>query len=247
MAYNIARSNILKPIINEYMLNPLGIAKARLGSMNLVNTDRNIIYTSSILGNNFSVSAGISMSDKVKKIKSVTFVLGGDGSMEEGSFYESLVMMKSLNLNVILIIENNEWSLGTHITERRTPINIKKLVDAVGIKYVNLKNNNVDSYTNILSDLRANCLKLNEPICIEVNLKTLGDRISPPTFDYPKGKYINYHAGPSFTVDISSNIYGILLKENSYDPIYILKQEIGEKKFNSIAKNIYQKLKLELT
>lgn len=246
MAYNLARSSKLKPIIDEYMLNAIGLANARLGSMNLINRDANIIYSSSILGNNFSVSAGISMSDKLEDRQAVTFVLGGDGSMEEGTFYESLVMMKSLELNVVLIIENNEWSLGTHITERRSPINIKKLVDALGIKYIKLKNNNVDNYTNILSDVRTNCLKSNEPVCIEVTLKTLGDRVSPPTSNYPKGKYINYHAGPSTTVDISSDFYGVLLKESSDDPIYILKKAIGDKKFKSITNDIYKQLKSEL-
>lgn len=246
MAYNLARAGKLKPILDEYLLNEKGIANAKLGSMNLVNLEANIIYSSSILANNFSVSAGIAMADKLKNNQAVTFVLGGDGSMEEGTFYESLVMMKSLSLSVVVIIENNEWSLGTHITERRTPIDLKKLTESIGIKYIKLENNNTESYIKILQQAREKSLQMNEPVCIEVILKTLGDRRNAPTPEYIEGKYINYHAGPSLTVDVSSDFHGALLKDNVDDPVYVILQEIGIEKLKILTSTIFAQLKTEL-
>lgn len=246
MAYNLARSGKIKPIMDEYYLNENGLAKGRLGSMNLMNRENNIIYSSSILGNNFPVSAGIAMAEKLKSKNGVTFALGGDGSMEEGSFYESLVMMKSIGLSVVVIIENNEWSLGTHITERRTPIDLEKLSESLGIEYLKLEGNDVDNYIAILKRVRYKVLENCEPVCIEVVLKTLGDRRNPPTPEYPDGKYINYHAGPSPTVDVTGKFHGAILRENSDDPIFVLSEKIGNERFSEISKSILNELKCEL-
>lgn len=246
MSYNLARSGKLRPIIDEYYLKESGLANGRLGSMNLINLDSNIIYSSSILANNFSVAAGIAMADNIFDNSAVTFVLGGDGSMEEGSFYESLVMMKSLNLGIIIIIENNEWSLGTHINERRVDINLDKLCESLGIVYQKLDNNSVLDYLNTLQETRIKCKQNSQPICIEVNVKTLGDRVTPPTHEFPNGKYINYHAGPASTVDIKSDFYGLILRENSEDPLFVLQEEIGIEKLNKYGLEILEQLKTEL-
>jgi TPP-dependent pyruvate/acetoin dehydrogenase alpha subunit len=246
MAYNLARSGKLRPVMDEYQLNVGGLAKARLGSMNLNNPEKNIIYSSSILGNNFPVAAGIAMAAKLKNDRSVTFVLGGDGSMEEGSFYESLVMMKGLALSVVVIIENNEWSLGTHITERRTPIDLSKLAGSVGIEYLKLEGNHTGEYLDILKSIRNKALETCEPVCIEVILKTLGDRRNAPTPEYPEGKYINYHAGPSPTVNVQEVYFGSILRENADDPLFVLREEIGNEKFDRLAGSILAELKDEL-
>lgn len=245
MAYNLARSGRLKPIMDEYLLNTAGLAGARLGSMNLINKDNNIIYTSSILGNNFPVATGIAMAEKLKG-RGVTFVLGGDGSIEEGSFYESLLMMKSIGLSVVVIIENNEWSLGTHISERRTPINLEALSGSLGIDYFRLEGNNIDDYLVALKNIKQQTVENCEPVCIEVILKTLGDRQNPPSEEYPEGKYINYHAGPSPTVDIAGNFNGSILRDNSDDPLFVVCKMVGEQKFLEISGAILDELKNEL-
>ena len=82
MAYNLARIGRIRPVIDEYYLKETGLAAGKLGSMNLINPEKNIIYSSSILGNNFPVSTGIAMSEKIKNKNGVTFVLGGDGGIE---------------------------------------------------------------------------------------------------------------------------------------------------------------------
>ncbi len=246
MSYNLARAGKVRPVMDEYYLSSSGLAKGRLGSMNLNNPENNIIYSSSILGNNFPVAAGVAMAAKLRGENAVAFVLGGDGSMEEGSFYESLVMMKSLALSVIVIIENNEWSLGTHVTERRTPIDLEKLAGSVGIEYLKLEDNNAENYLNILKKTREQSLNNSEPVCVEVILKTLGDRRNPPTPEYPEGKYINYHAGPSPTVNIEGEFFGLILRENADDPLFVLREEIGKEKFDLLSINILGELKKEL-
>lgn len=49
--YNLAISNDFKSILNEFRLKNNGLAKGRLGSMNLCSPKDGIVYSSSILGN----------------------------------------------------------------------------------------------------------------------------------------------------------------------------------------------------
>lgn len=59
--YHLARTKLLKPELDEYLLKKDGVAAGQLGSMNLANEEKNIVYTSSILGNNLAVAAGIAL------------------------------------------------------------------------------------------------------------------------------------------------------------------------------------------
>ena len=246
MAFNLARISNLRLVLDEYFLLETGLANGRLGSMNLMNIDNNIIYSSSILANNFSVAAGVAMSETLKSKPSVTFVLGGDGSMEEGSFYESLVMIKSLGLSVIVIIENNEWSLATHISERRIQIEVEKITSALGIEYFRLDGNDTGKYKDTLKTLRNLSLKSKKPICVEVILKTLGDRRNPPSPEYPEGKYINYHAGPTQTVNLSEENIDIILRSDLYDPLFVTSEYVGMKTIKELADIVFNELKSEL-
>ena len=64
MHYNLVRAGSLKSIIDEFLLKKEGLAQGELGSMNLANESKGIIYTSSILGNNLSVAAGCALIKK---------------------------------------------------------------------------------------------------------------------------------------------------------------------------------------
>lgn len=236
IAYNLARLGELRPILDEYLLKPTGLAGGKLGSMNLINPARGVIYSSSILGNSFPISAGIAMAEKITGHCGVTFVLGGDGAIEEGSFYESLVMAKTLGLSLLFVVENNEWSLGTHISERRCPINLERLAGSVDIPYLRLEGNHAHKYIEALQSVRERVLREENPVCIEVAVKTLGDRRAED------GRYINYHAGPAPTVDATT----LMLRENEDDPVFVVRQEMGTEKLNELLQKIMEELQDEI-
>ena len=138
--YNLAISNDFKSILNEFRLKNSGLAKGRLGSMNLCSPKDGIVYSSSILGNSLPVAAGVAHSTK---LKNTTFVVTGDGAMEEGSFYETIVFGNSIDLSMIIIVENNNWSMYTPIKKRRKKIDLKKFSKSLGVNYFLLDTNNV--------------------------------------------------------------------------------------------------------
>ena len=243
IAYNLSRLGKLRPVMDEYFLKSTGLDEAKSGSMNLINPTKGLIYTSSILGNNFSVGVGVAMSLKIKQKDGIVIVLGGDGSLEEGSFHESILMFKSLNLSGLLVIENNEWSMSTKISERRIHINLEIFAKSYGVKYVKLSGNNPLNYIQELKKLKELSKKNNELICIEVMVNTLGDWIMINDQN-PDGKFINYHAGPAPTVDIKS--CPVLIKENNSDPVFVLIDLLGVSEFNKISDRIRNELLEEM-
>ncbi len=243
IAYNLARAKKLKDILNEYFLKKDGVAGGKLGSMNLMNLSKGIIYTSSILGNNISVAVGVALSQKIKSQKNFAIVLVGDGSIEEGSFHESLIMSKSLKLPIFIVVENNEWSMATRIHERRCDIDLEKFTSAYGIKYTKLSGNDPLRYIEELQNLRDYSLNNDEPVCIEVDVTTLGDwRMK--TEDYPDGKFINYHAGPAPTIELKT--CPAVIESSNKDPVYALKDYFSESEIIDMSEFVYKELQDEL-
>jgi len=239
--YNMVREKRIKFEIDEYLLKPTGLANGKLGSMNLLNPVKNIPYTSNILSNNLSVSCGLAFAQKMNE-QGTVFVITGDGAIEEGSFYESMLFMKSHHLSSIVIIENNEWSLATQINERRSAIDISKLVSGLWIEYVCLEGNDVFSYIEILESIRSKSIKEQVPVCVEVKLTSLGHwRMEKE--GYPDGKFINYHSGPAPTVDIKKSL---VIEQSNKDPLYSLLNPIPQVEINEIVNEFFSNLPEEL-
>lgn len=229
--YNLARSRRLKKELQEYYLSKNGLAQGRSGSMNLANSGKNIVYASSILGNNFAVGSGLAFGEKINNSAGVVIIVTGDGAMEEGSFYECLLFLKSNNLPTLIIIENNQWSLATKINERRSAINIKKMAESLGAGFIKLKGNDPFRYIDNLKNMREWALMNKTVVCVEVELTTLGGWYMK-TKENPKGRFINYHAGPAPEINISN---GPIITKSAKDPVYVLKKYFDENTLTTCA------------
>ncbi len=239
--FNLMQCGKLRPILDEYLLKSDGIMGGRLGSMNLINPAKGIIYSSSILGNNFSVAQGIAMAHKLRSESLVTFVFGGDGSIEEGSFYENILNAKSWGTSLVFLIENNEWSLGTHISERRHEINLEKLCGSLEVPYLKIQGNSVSDYIEVISELRKSSLENMGPICAEISVKTLGD------WKAEDGRYINYHAGLARTIDLVNLLpVGGIIKESDEDPLFVISKTMDKKEYLELSKTVLNELKNEI-
>lgn len=210
--FQLALGASYEQLFAEYELQAEGLANGRLGSMNLVAPQNRNIYTSNILGNNLAVSLGVAYSAKLNSHERVTWVITGDGALEEGVFYESLLCASSWNLPLVVVIENNRWSLGTQINERRVEIDISKMCNSMDIKYIRLVGNSLDEYLGSTKNAREQA-SVCRPVVIEIEVETLGgyfvNEIEGP-------RYINYHAGMAkLTTDET------LLTQNTSDPLFV--------------------------
>jgi TPP-dependent pyruvate/acetoin dehydrogenase alpha subunit len=240
--YNLARCRSLRAVVDEFLLRETGLAGGKYGSMNLVNPAAGVLYASSILGNNLCLAAGVALAEKVLGSGAVTFVVTGDGAIEEGAFYESLLLMAGQSLAAVVVVENNEWSLASRIDERRGPIDLASLARGCGAGYRSLSGNDVFAYASAFEDCRDAARRAARPVIVEVAVKTLGDW-RQPTEEFPDGKYINYHAGPAPTVELAP---WPLMGEGDADPLRVLLARVPEAALKGEAKALLADLQGEL-
>lgn len=225
MAYHLARAGALGPIYEEYKLLPTGVAGGRLGSMNLANLSRGVIYSSSILGNNISVACGLALGQQVVQRRGVVVVLTGDGGMEEGPFYEGLVFAESHRLQLLIVIENNNCSMSSTIQERRCPVDVASLCAAVRMPYRSLTSNDVFEYVETLRDLRSLVARGETPACLEVQLAALNQHAGPTPGWPTDPKHISLERG-------------LVVEETPNDPVFVLQQRIGHELFASLSEHV---------
>jgi pyruvate dehydrogenase E1 component alpha subunit len=240
--YNLARSKSLKKKIDEYLCKETGEASGQLGCMNLHNKDAGVLYTSSILGNQMAVATGVALGNRIKKTNAVTIVVIGDGAIEEGIFYESLVMMKTYRLATLIIVENNGWSLATQIHERRCDIKLDLLAASLNIPYYHLKGNDVYEYIRLLGQMHSKALSDESPVIVEVALNTLGDWVMK-TEEHSAGKYINYHAGAAPNVQL---VDWPVIEESDFDPVHVLKKHFEFSFLKELSEKVFKGLREEL-
>ena len=220
LAYHLARGGALQPIELEYVLSSAGVSGGRLGSMNMANPERGIVYSSSILGNNLPVACGVAMAHRQAGCARRVFVLTGDGAIEEGAFWESLVFARSHDLDIVFIVENNDHSLASRIHERRTPIDLAQLCGAVGVDYRKLSSNSPEEYAAALGQRPSTG---RGPVCCEAMVHTFSN-----------------HAGatPGWPADPRSISLtgGLVLEESPRDPAWVARQTLGEEEYAATSR-----------
>jgi TPP-dependent pyruvate/acetoin dehydrogenase alpha subunit len=236
--YNIARASSLKAEMDELLLKESGIGGGRYGSMNMANPAAGVLYTSSILGNDLCVAAGVALAERVAGTGAVTFMVTGDGAMEEGAFYESLEFLKSASTSAVVIVENNDWSMFTRIPERRHPIDLSLLSSSFGIPYTSLTGNDPWHYLEELRRLRVLAASESIPVVVEVSLSTLGDYRAPSD-----GRHINYHSGLASPVSLSE---WPLIHCHAGDPVHVIAEKIGEIETRAAALRVHATLLKEM-
>ena len=227
--YHLALGANVEDLLAEYRIEVSPISGRYLGSMNLDFPSSGAIYTSNILGNNLSVATGIALGMKAKGLNSATWCVTGDGAIEEGSFFESLLLSSSKSLGVIYVVENNGWSLASTIEDRRIKIDLSSLAQSLGVQYQKLSGNNVHEYADKLSEIRNANQISKDTFIVEVELTTLGGYF----VEESNGKrYINYHAGKAQKASISESI----IQNDLNDPVFISEKMITDLKSGSNVK-----------
>ena len=224
-AFNLVRASSQRQVVMEYELNEHGTSFGQLGSMNLSNPDAGVVYSSSILGNNISVACGFAFAQQMSGCDAITVVLTGDGAIEEGAFYEGLVFAKSHNLPLVVVVDNNDYSMASAISQRRCDIDLEHFCKAVGVAYYKLSGNDVEAYGNEFSQLSKDTRKIHSQSVVEV-FTTLLNQHAGPTPGWPSDP---------FRVDFSG---GLVIRKDISDPVFVLREKYGHDIFASIESEI---------
>jgi len=230
VAYNLVRSKSLSAVLQHYRMAPAELTPGLMGSMNL-SSHPSIAYTSCILGNNVPVAAGISMNRKIGVRDGVVFVLTGDGAMEEGAFWETLVFSRSHNLRLVIVVENNDYSMSSTIEQRRSGIDLSKVCSGAGVGYQRANGAVLAESIAVLRSARASATS-GIPACVELDISTF-----------------NQHAGPTpgwpddpLSIALKD---GLMVKDSPADPVFHIRKMMGVGPFEQVTNQIMQEDSLE--
>lgn len=215
MAFHLAHAGAFEPLLLEYELSAAGLSQGQLGSMNLANPARGLVYTSSILGNNLPVACGMAMAHRMRGSQARVFVLTGDGAMEEGAFWESVIWARSHELNVVFIVENNNHSLASTIAERRCAIDLERVAASLDVDFARLTGNDPARY--------AASFAVDGPVVREAMVTTLCN-----------------HAGatPGWATDPKkiSLAQGLEIEASERDPVHVARRVLEEEEYGSTSR-----------
>ena len=92
-----------------------GICKGRVGSMHVADKSVNNLGAQGIIGASFPISIGVGLAIKLKNLDGrILMSFFGDGSTNQGNFYESLNFADLWKVPVLFICVNNLYGMGTH-------------------------------------------------------------------------------------------------------------------------------------
>ena len=210
-AHYLGKGGDLNKMIAELYGKETGCAGGRGGSMHLIDESVGFKGSTAIVGNTMPIGVGLGLSIQLNKGDQVSCVYVGDGSIEEGVFYESVNFAAVRGLPVLFVCENNFYSVYSSLKVRQ-PINRKiyEMVGALGIESTAGDGNNVDDICRLGREAIDKIRETGQPQFLEFS-----------TYRWRE------HCGPNFDNDIGyrSEVEFEAWKEK--DPLLLLKNQLG--------------------
>lgn len=142
----LAQGGDLKAMIAELYGKATGCAGGVGGSMHLIDLEAGVIGTAPIVGSTIAIGTGVAFSNWMKGNSFVMVVYLGDGSVEEGVFYESANFAALHKLPVLYVCENNLFSVYSPLNVRQPKgRNISDMVESIGIESHQADGNDLDA------------------------------------------------------------------------------------------------------
>jgi pyruvate dehydrogenase E1 component alpha subunit len=145
-----------------------GNAKGRGGSMHMY-TD-NMFGGDGIVGGQWAVGAGLAFSLKYQEVKDqIAICFGGDGSVMQGTFHETMNLATLWKLPLLIVIENNGLGMGTQIQRAIAKLPIgENLAKAYGLSSYTVDGMDFADCYEIFQKAHAEIKEKSMPIIIEM-------------------------------------------------------------------------------
>ncbi len=107
----LAKGGSLDRMYAEMLGRRTGCARGKGGSMHMLDKTVGFMGSTPILGSAVPIATGSAFQQKMMKEPGITVVYLGDGAAEEGIFYESLNFAALHNLPLVIVLEDNLYSI----------------------------------------------------------------------------------------------------------------------------------------
>jgi len=131
----IAKGGDLAAMTAEFYGKASGCAGGRGGSMHLIDQKAGFLGSVPIVGSTIPIAVGAAFADKMAERDTITIVYFGDAAIESGAFHEAANFAVLHSLPILLICENNLYSVYSPLKVRQ-PVDrpIHSIAEALGLR-----------------------------------------------------------------------------------------------------------------
>lgn len=180
----IAKGGAMDKMVAELFGRSTGYNKGKGGSMHVADMTIGMLGANGINGAGIPIATGCALSAKLRGTDQVTICFFGDGAAGTGAFHEGVNLGSVHKLNIVYVIENNQWFVSART---RDCTNIENLVDranAYGIPGVMVDGNDVIAVYNVMGEAIARARKGEGPTLVECHTYRLRGHVEgdPQTY-----------------------------------------------------------------
>ena len=146
-----------------------GCSKGKGGSMHFFDAAVGNMGGHGIVGGQLPLGIGFAFSAKYKNSGGASFVLFGDGAINQGTHNESLNLASLLKLPVIFMIENNLMAMGTQVERHSAERDLAKRGSGYSMPYYNVDAMDVDVVIDALEEACERARKGDGPTYLSMN------------------------------------------------------------------------------
>lgn len=118
-----------RAVMSELFGKTTGCCRGQGGSMHMFSKEHNVLGGFAFIGEGIPVATGAAFTSKYKKevlkegdSEDVTLAFFGDGTCNNGQFFECLNMAALWKLPIVFVVENNLWAIGmSHLRATSDP------------------------------------------------------------------------------------------------------------------------------
>ena len=132
-AHYLAKGGDLRSMLSEIYGKASGCAGGRGGSMHLMDPDAGVEVAIPIVASSIPIAAGYAFAEKRRGGKGICVSFFGDACVEEGVFHETANFAAQAKLPLLLLCENNLYSVYTPLHERQPERPLCDVAKAHGI------------------------------------------------------------------------------------------------------------------
>lgn len=144
-----------------------GYCKGKSGSLHISAKELGVVLTSTIVGAELSLAAGVGLAASMQERDSVVACFFGDGAACEGSFHESLNLAAVWKLPILYVCENNQWQAFVHRRETMPMDQVSTWAAAHGMPVDTVDGNDVEAVYRAARKGIAHIRATGEPYFLE--------------------------------------------------------------------------------
>jgi 2-oxoisovalerate dehydrogenase E1 component len=165
----LSRFGNIKGLIAELMGKMCGVSGGMGGSQHIV--DKNYL-SNGIQGGMLPIAAGVAYFNKRNKNEAISVSYIGDGTLGEGLVYETLNLAATLELPMLIILENNGIAQSTSMKQTFRG-SIEKRVNGFGWDYRSTSSDNLEHLDRIISESILSVRRGKRPLLVEIHTHRL--------------------------------------------------------------------------